>query len=124
MTAWSSDDLARIGDAEEMDIASLRPDGSLRRYVTIWLVRVDEGLYVRSAFGSENPWFRHAAAAGAGRIRADGVERDAAFEPPDHALDAEITNAFHEKYDRFGAELVDPVVSAESEVATLRLVPR
>ena len=124
MKAWTPQDLERIGDAEEMDIASLRPDGSLRRYVTIWLVRVDEGLYVRSAFGSENPWFRRAVVAAEGRIRAGGVERDAAFEPPDHALDAAITNAFHEKYDRFGAELVDPVVSAESEVATLRLVPR
>ena len=124
MTAWTPQDLERIGDAEELEIASRRPDGSLRSYVTIWLVRVDDGLYVRSAHGGENPWFRRAAASGEGRIRAANVERDAIFEPVDPALGAAITAAYHEKYDRFGAELVDPVVSAESEMATLRLVPR
>jgi len=124
MTAWTAKDLDRIGDAEEIDIASARPDGSLRSYVTIWVVRVDDGLYVRSAFGTQNPWFRRAVAAGHGRIRAGGVEREAAFEAPDHALDDAITTAFHVKYDRFGAELVDPVVSQESAVATLRLTPR
>jgi hypothetical protein len=124
MTAWTPEDLARIGDAEEIDIASLRPDGSLRSYVTIWIVRVDDALYVRSAFGSENPWFRRATAAGEGRVRAADLERDATFDAPDHALDASITAAFHEKYDRFGAELVDPVVSAESERATLRVMAR
>jgi hypothetical protein len=124
VTAWAADDLARIGDAEELDIASRRPDGSLRGYVTIWAVRVGDGLYVRSAFGRDNPWYRRAAAAGEGRIRAAGVERDATFDTPDHALDEAITAEFHAKYDRFGAELVDPVVSAESEEATLRLTPR
>jgi len=124
MTAWAQGDLEQIGDAEEVDIASVRADGSLRTYVTIWIVRIGDALYVRSAFGSENPWFRRAAAAGEGRIRAGDLERDATFDAPDHALDAAITAAFHEKYDRFGAELVDPVVSAESEQATLRVMAR
>src|SRR5262249_13223990 len=56
MTAWAAEDLARYGDAEEIDIASVRADGSLRSYVTIWIVGVGDALYVRSAFGSENPW--------------------------------------------------------------------
>jgi hypothetical protein len=124
MSGWTPEDLSAFGDAEELDIASRRPDGSLRSYVTIWVVRVDDGLYVRSAFGLENPWFRRAVAAGEGWIRAAGVERDASFEAPDHALDDAITAAFHAKYDRFGAELVDPVVSVESERATLRVMAR
>ena len=39
MTAWTGDELARIGTADELDIAPLRPDGTLRNPVTIWVVR-------------------------------------------------------------------------------------
>lgn len=37
MSAWSADDLARIGNAQEYEVSSLRPDGSLRPFVTIWV---------------------------------------------------------------------------------------
>ena len=84
-TAWSSDELTRIGGAEELQIASLRPDGTLRPYVTIWVVRVGDDLYIRSAYGSDNPWFRRAKASGAGRIRAGGLERDVTFAEPARA---------------------------------------
>src|SRR3712207_8294259 len=60
MPTWTPDELSRIGGAEELQIASLRPDGTLRRYVTIWVVRVGDDLYVRSAYGKDNPWFRRA----------------------------------------------------------------
>ena len=36
--------------------ASRRPDRSLRPYVTMWVVRAGVGLYVRSAYGPDNPW--------------------------------------------------------------------
>ncbi len=39
MATWTQDELTRIGDAEEIDIAARRPDGSLRQFVTIWVVR-------------------------------------------------------------------------------------
>src|SRR5437762_519348 len=39
-TAWTAFDLDRIGDATELQVTSLRADGSLRRFVTIWVVRV------------------------------------------------------------------------------------
>ncbi len=31
MTGWTSDDLNKIGTAEELEIASLRRDGTLRK---------------------------------------------------------------------------------------------
>ena len=55
MTAWSSDELARIGGAEELHLASARPDGTLRPYVTMWVVWAGDDLYVRSAYGPDNP---------------------------------------------------------------------
>ena len=51
---WTSDDLDRIGNAEELQLASRRPDGTLRPYVTIWVVRSGEDLYIRSAYGDRN----------------------------------------------------------------------
>jgi hypothetical protein len=35
MSEWTSDELTKIGNAEELKIASMRRDGSLRKPVTI-----------------------------------------------------------------------------------------
>ena len=48
-SGWSSEELERIGRAEELQLASKRGDGSLRPYVTMWVVRVGGDLFVRSA---------------------------------------------------------------------------
>ncbi len=49
MTTWTSDELSKIGSAEELEIASLRADGTLRKSTTIWVVRVGDDLYIRSS---------------------------------------------------------------------------
>jgi hypothetical protein len=50
MTTWKSDELKRIETAEELKIASLRRDGTLRNLVTIWVARLGNDLYVRSVY--------------------------------------------------------------------------
>ena len=124
MTSWTSEELAKIGNAEELAIASRRPDGTLRPFVTIWVVLADGNLYVRSVKGRSGAWFLGAQAAGVGRIRAGSVERDVAFEEGGPGVHAAVTAAYHEKYDRYGPSIVRTVVSAESATTTLRLVPR
>ena len=124
MTAWTDDELSRIGRAEELDIASRRPDGSLRPFITIWVVRSADNLYVRSAYGPDNGWFQRARTSGEGRIRAAGVEHDVTFEEPGPSVDAAIDRAYHAKYDRYGAAIVGTVVSPEAARSTLRLIPR
>ena len=124
MASWTRDELERVGGAEELQIASLRPDGTLRPYVTIWTVRSGDELYVRSAYGTDNPWFRRATASGSGRIRAGGVERDVSFAgagPEDHEV---IDAAYHAKYDRHGPAIVNTVVGDRAAAATIRLVPK
>jgi hypothetical protein len=64
MIAWTEEELGRIGEAQELQLTSERPDGTFRPYVTMWAVRVDDQLYVRSAYGPDNPWFRRAKASG------------------------------------------------------------
>ncbi len=58
MTTWTDEELSRIGDAEELQLASERPDGTMRQYVTMWVVRAGDDLYVRSAYGPNNPRYR------------------------------------------------------------------
>jgi len=124
MTAWTPDELSRIGLTTELEIASRRADGSLRPYITIWVVRAGEDLYVRSAYGYDNPWFQRALRSGEGRIRASGVERDVTFDTPEPAVAGRVSEAYHAKYDRHGPGIVGTVVSPEATRSTLRLVPR
>ena len=122
--SWNPDELDAIGAPDEVGISSRRPDGSLRPYVTIWLVRVGDELFVRSAQGPGNPWFRRALASGTGSVRAGRAEHDVVFEPVpsgDAVLD-EVTAAYHAKYDRYGARVVGTVTGSDADVTTLRLL--
>jgi hypothetical protein len=124
VTSWTADELELIGEADELELASRRPDGSLRFWVPLWVARVGDELFVRSMYGRSNPWFQRALASGEGRIRAGGVEHDVTFVQPGPAVDDDLSAAIHAKYDRHGARIVGTVVSAESALATFRLVPR
>lgn len=125
MTQWTTDELDRVGGAEELGVSSKRADGTDRPFVTIWVVRVGDELYIRSAYGTENPWFRRATAVGAGRVQAGGVERDVTFTPvpvDDTATHEAVDAAYHAKYDHYGPRIVGPVVDAHSYPGTLRLI--
>jgi hypothetical protein len=122
MSGWTDDELGRIGRATELRLASRRPDGSLGRYATIWAVVAGDALYVRSAYGYDNAWFQRALRSGQGRIEAGGLERDVAFEQPGVEVAADVTRAYHAKYDRYGSAIVGTVVSPEAVRSTLRLV--
>ena len=123
MTTWTTDELTRIGGATELKIASRRTDGSLRPYVTIWVVRAGDDLYVRSAYGPGNPWFVRARRSGSGRIRAGGVERDVTFAEPAADVHPALDAAYHAKYDRYGPRIVGTVVGPQVAATTIRLVP-
>ena len=122
-TAWTDDELDKVGSAEELQVSSLRADGSLRPFVTIWVVRVGDDIYVRSAYGRDNGWFRRALADPRGRIRAGGVEKDVAFVEPDGSVHPALDAAYHAKYDRYGPAIVGSVTGAGGAAATFRLDP-
>ena len=124
MSDWTAEEFDKIAAADELEIAALRPDGSLRPYTTIWVVRVGEDLYVRSYRGRRGGWFRSVLRRPHGRIRAGGVERDVAFEESDDADHDAIDEAYRIKYARYASTYVEPMVSRHARAATLRLVPR
>jgi hypothetical protein len=124
MTAWTNDELTKIGSAEELEIASLQSDGRLRKPVTIWVVRVGDDLYVRSVNGPTAAWFRGTQVRHEGRIQAGGVEKDVTFvEESNPDIIDKVGSAYLTKYRRY-PQYVAPLLTAESIAATIKLVPR
>ncbi|MHA7985804.1 DUF2255 family protein [Rathayibacter sp. CAU 1779] len=130
MTAtWDPDELQTIADEDEVVLASRRSDGSLGVVTTIWIVRVGDEAFVRSAFGPGNLWYARAKKAGAGHVAIGGVSRDVIFEDASVGSDrpgdaAAIDRAYHAKYDaNYPQEYIEPVSDAASHATTLRLIP-
>src|SRR5437764_732716 len=122
MTGWSVDQLDRIGAADELALAARRPDGTLKRAVTIWVVRVGDEIYVRSYRGPGGRWYRAASARPTGHIASGGIERDVRFVKAQPETAEAIDAAYREKYARFPA-YVEPMLTDQARATTLRLVP-
>jgi hypothetical protein len=124
MTTWTSDELTKIGAAEELQIASVRRDGTLRNPVIVWVVRHGDDLYVRSVNGPTAAWFRGTQTRHEGRVWAGGVEKDVTFvKETDPGINDEIDAAYRTKYRRYPS-IVPHIVIPEARSATLKLVPR
>ena len=124
LTPWASDELNKIGKAEELEIASLRRDGTLRKPVIIWVVRLGNDLYVRSVNGRGSAWFRGVQTRHEGQIRAGGVVKDVTFvEESDSSINDQIDTAYVTKYRRY-ASIANSMVTPAVRDATIKLVPR
>ena len=124
MTAWTREELDKIATADELELASLRPDATLQGPVTMWVVRHGDDLFVRSMNGREGAWYRGTQTRHQGNIRAGGVEKDVSFVDASLDLGDQIDAAYRNKYRRYGASYIDPIVSREARRATIKLVPR
>jgi len=125
MTAWTSNELNKIAAAEELEIASLRRDGTLRKPVTIWVIRLGDDLYVRSVNGRTSVWFRGTQDRHEGHIRAGGVAKDVTFvEETDPGINNQIDTAYRTKYRRYAASIIRSTVTPQARSTTTKLVPR
>ena len=125
MAMWTSDELGKIAAAEELELASVRRDGTLGNPVTIWVVRVGDDLYVRSWKGHSAVWFRATQACHEGHIKAGGAGRDVSFvAEADAAINDQIDAAYRTKYHRHGGRYVDPMVATTARATTIKLVSR
>jgi hypothetical protein len=118
---WTQEQLSRIGDSPELQLAARRDDGTIGRHTTMWVVRVGDDLYVRSAGGPTRPWYRHARASGSGHVRVGDVASDVSFDDPPDDQQAAIDSAYHDKYDRYGPGPVRHVTGADAWPVTIRL---
>jgi hypothetical protein len=124
MTPWTNDQLDKLGKAEEVQIASVGPDGILRKPTTVWAVRHGDDLYVRSVAGPKGHWFRGTQERHEGRIRAGRVQKDVTFVKADHDIEADIDAAYRTKYRRYAGSILNSVLTPQARTSTLKLVPR
>lgn len=123
MGTWTDNELTQMDNASELTVRSQRPDGTLRPAVTIWHTTVGDTLYIRSAAGPDNGWFRRALASGVGQISAGGVTKDVTFELADPAVRPALDTALHRKYDRFGPGPIAAITGDNVLETTLRVLP-
>jgi hypothetical protein len=123
MRRWTQNELEGIDAAQELTLASARDDGTLRRPVTMWVVRDGDDVYVRSVNGRGSAWFRGAQTRHEARIRAGGVEGDVSLVETDEASER-IDAAYQTKYGRRYPTIVSSILAPQACAATLKLVPR
>jgi hypothetical protein len=123
MMTWKDDELIKIGDADELEIEVRRRDGTLRKAVIIWVVRVGDQLYVRSYMGNAGAWYRAVQANHQGYVRAGGLEKDVELlEEPDTLMNDQVDAAYRSKYHR--SPYMAAMLTPEVRTTTLKLVPR
>ncbi len=127
MTAtWSPEQLQRLGASDELEIAVRRADGTLGRWVPIWVVCVGENVFVRTWQRRPNGWFGDVLRSQRARIRvadvcADVTVTDVGEDSTD--LRAAVDNAYRSKYSRYGDTTVERMVSDPAAATTLWLIP-
>ncbi|MGN6483569.1 MAG: DUF2255 family protein [Thermomicrobiales bacterium] len=123
MPAWSPQDLTTIDTTDEVRLATLRRDGTLRTPVTIWAVVVGTEVFVRAVRGPESPWFRGTRSRHRGQLHVRSLSRDVAFEGVPDDLAPAIDTAYRQKYGGYATNIVDSTLTPQAREATLRLVP-
>ena len=122
---WSTDELQRLGEAVELQLATVRRDGSVRKAFRVWVVRAGDQVFVRAVGGRESPWFRGARSRHEGRISVPGLTTDVGLVEWDGSADGveAVDEAYRQKYGKY-ASLVGSTVTDLARTATLEVVPR
>ena len=125
MAGWTADELRRIGETEEVDVAAAEADGTWHNRVTIWLVRARDDLYVRSAVrGRKAAWYRAVKKTHTGMLWAGSVYKDIRFVEADSNLNEEIDAAYRSKYRRYAGRILNSCLTDEARATTMKLTPR
>jgi len=122
MAEWNPTELATIGRTDEVEVSSLRGDGTLTKPVTIWAVRVGDELYVRSVRGDSGGWWKAAEERHEGRLEAGDVATDVTWVDAVGEREEEIDAAYEAKYGP--SPHVAAINAAAAKATTIRVLPR
>ena len=123
MSAWSRDELRKIGDTDDLHISPFREDGrTFGKPTWIWSVVVDDSVYVRAYNGKSSRWYQAAMRQKAGRITVAGMTKDVAFEPIDGAIDDRVDEAYRARYQ--SSPYLAPMIGSRARAATVKVVPK
>jgi hypothetical protein len=123
MTTWPKDELRKIAESDELQIALFRADGVTYGTPTwIWSVAVGDDLYMRAYNGKNSRWYQAAMRQKAGRITAAGMTKEVTFEPVDGPINDRIDDAYRAKYR--DSPYLDPMIGTRARSATVKIMPR
>jgi hypothetical protein len=125
MTEWTAAELTVFGPAPELFLSARQPDGTLSPPATVWVVRVQDALYVRSVYGANDPFFLRAIGTGRASVLAGKAEHEVALEqlamtPAEFAV---IDAGFRAKYAVSPPAIMGAIAGGLSAQATLRILP-
>jgi hypothetical protein len=125
---WRADELSAIDGCGEAGIATRRSDGTLRAARTVWIVRHDGAVYVRSVNGTTAAWYRGVQTCHQGELSAGRLRRGVVFaEAGTHAgegsgLDDALDAAYRGKYGP-SSSAVARITGDVARATTLRVYP-
>ena len=123
MNTWSTDELDKIAESDDLHISPFREDGKTYGTPTwIWSVVVDNALYLRAYNGQNSRWYQAAIKQKSGRIHAAGMTKEVTFEPVDGSINDRIDEAYRTKYN--GSPYLSPMIGKRARSATIRIIPR
>lgn len=122
MAGWSEEQVEAIANPQEVQVASRRADGSLRKPTIIWIVGDGDRLFIRSTNGRPAAWFKGAIATGTGQIISGGSAYDVKFVEAGDADLSLVDSAYRKKYRQYPS-IVDHLVESGPRSATLEVFP-
>src|SRR4051812_40339846 len=122
MNTWNAQQARDLASPDEVQVATRRTNGSLRRPTTIWVVGDAAQVFIRSTNGRDAAWFRGAITTGTGQLTAGGTPHDVRFTEVTGADLARVDAAYRTKYGRY-ASIVDHLQQPGPRAATLQVHP-
>jgi hypothetical protein len=113
---WTPADLGALADAHELEIAS----DPAARWMPIWVVVVDDGVFVRTWQRRKTGWYGRAVASGRAWIHVADEPVEVVVTPTGDEIPDAVDAAYRAKYSFAGA---GSMVTAEAAASTLRLTP-
>ena len=124
--SWTPEQLQQIDGSRELEIASKRPDGTLRQWLPIWVVCVGDQVYVRTWYRRTTGWFGHVVKTRQARVRVPRLEIDVVVEDigdGDGDLRSAVDDAYQAKYAPHPGGSVGQMTTDSAAATTLRLSP-
>lgn len=120
---WSTDELRKIAEADDLHISPFREDGKTYGTPTwIWCVAVDGALYVRAYNGPSSRWYQAAVRQEAGRIIVAGMTKKVVFEAVAGSVNELIDDAYRAKCR--DSPYLSAMIGARARSATVKVMPR
>ncbi len=122
MSNWSTAELRKISETDDLHIAPFREDGITYGTPTwIWSVIVGNAVYVRPYNGKDSRWFQAALRQKAGRITAGGISKEVSFEQVEGDILKQVDDAYRIKYKN--SEYMKPMIAARIRACTVKITP-